>query len=344
MVKITGNLHINTGFIRIKSNINFVGAVQGMVMYDLSNLTEIELNPTPIEGVYLVDYAPDSNAPFLPSEHWIVPSKDCTFDEVRGIKNPDDVVVKLQEQTAQLKAEIAELSKQIIQLSLENAQLTLDNVEYQKQVTKVEETLKSTNQETNIEAETTKINTSLNILSRFKDPTVNEVKRIKNPDPYVVQLEEQIAELKTENSELILQKHNYLNQIEWLNVQLNNTKQQNELATKSLGEMLSKARSENLEITSQKEDYLNQVESLITQLEDTKKQNEVDIQSLKEMLSQAKSENLELTLQNEEYLSQIHLLEQTREQTITPNNKVAALEETETTKINTSLNILSRFK
>lgn len=154
MVKITGNLHINTGFIRIKPNINFIGAVQGMVVYDLSNLTEIELTPTPIEGVYLVDYAPDSNAPFLPSEHWIVPSKDCTFDEVRGIKNPDDLVEKL-------KAEIAELSKQIIQLSLENAQLTLDNVEYQKRITRI-------NQETDIEITETKINSSLNILSRFE--------------------------------------------------------------------------------------------------------------------------------------------------------------------------------
>ena len=47
MVKITGSLHINTGFIRIKPNINFIGSVQGTKIYNLSEPLELELPPTP---------------------------------------------------------------------------------------------------------------------------------------------------------------------------------------------------------------------------------------------------------------------------------------------------------
>ena len=168
MVKVTGSLHINTGFIRIKPNINFIGSTQGITVHEIHESLEIELNPTPIEGVYLVDYSLDSTSPFVPSEYWIVPNKDCTFDEVRGIKNPDDIVLKLQEQITKLKAEISELSVQIVQLSLKNAQLSLDIVQYQKQIKKLEESEKITNQETNTEVvEPTKVNTSFDILSRF---------------------------------------------------------------------------------------------------------------------------------------------------------------------------------
>ncbi|MFM6134783.1 MAG: hypothetical protein ACKPCP_11555 [Sphaerospermopsis kisseleviana] len=154
MVKITGNLHINTGFIRIKSNINFIGSTQGITVHEIQESLEIELNPTPIEGVYLVDYSLDSASPFVPSEHWIIPNKDCTFDEVRGIKNPDDIVLKLQEQ--------------ITRLNLENSQLSFDIAQYQKQIKELEESKKSANQETNTEVvEPANINTSFDILSRF---------------------------------------------------------------------------------------------------------------------------------------------------------------------------------
>ena len=86
MVKLTGTLHIDTGFVRLKPNINFIGAKQGLSVYDLSKLLEIELNPTPAEGLYLVDYTIDINSGFLPTEHWLIPNEDCTFDEIRGIK------------------------------------------------------------------------------------------------------------------------------------------------------------------------------------------------------------------------------------------------------------------
>lgn len=86
MVKITGTLHIDTGFVRLKPNINFIGAKLGLSVYDLSKPLEIELNPTPAEGLYLVDYTIDINSGFLPTEHWFIPNKDCTFDEIRGIK------------------------------------------------------------------------------------------------------------------------------------------------------------------------------------------------------------------------------------------------------------------
>lgn len=153
MVRITGHLHINTGFIRIKPNINFIGALQGTAVYDLSNFTEIELNPTPVEGVYLVDYAIDSNAPFLPSEHWIVPNKDCTFDDVRGIKNPDSIVAKLEEQIEQLKKE--------------NAELVLQNKNYLQRIQLLEQINDTINQVIALEETDAKLNTSLNILSRF---------------------------------------------------------------------------------------------------------------------------------------------------------------------------------
>ncbi|MFM6157910.1 MAG: hypothetical protein ACKPE3_33775, partial [Sphaerospermopsis kisseleviana] len=88
------------------------------------------------------------------SEHWIIPNKDCTFDEVRGIKNPDDIVLKLQEQ--------------ITRLNLENSQLSFDITQYQKQIKELEESKKSANQETNTEVvEPANINTSFDILSRF---------------------------------------------------------------------------------------------------------------------------------------------------------------------------------
>ncbi|MFM6152977.1 MAG: hypothetical protein ACKPE3_08230, partial [Sphaerospermopsis kisseleviana] len=120
-------------------------------VHEIQESLEIELNPTPIEGVYLVDYSLDSASPFVPSEHWIIPNKDCTFDEVRGIKNPDDIVLKLQEQ--------------ITRLNLENSQLSFDIAQYQELIKKLEE---SANQETNTEVvEPANINTSFDILSRF---------------------------------------------------------------------------------------------------------------------------------------------------------------------------------
>ncbi|MFM6153403.1 MAG: hypothetical protein ACKPE3_10450, partial [Sphaerospermopsis kisseleviana] len=141
---------------------------QGITVHEIQESLEIELNPTPIEGVYLVDYSLDSASPFVPSEHWIIPNKDCTFDEVRGIKNPDDIVLKLQEQITKLTAESAELLEQVIQLNLENSQLTLDIAQCQKQIKELEELEKSTKQETNTEVvETANINTSFDILSRF---------------------------------------------------------------------------------------------------------------------------------------------------------------------------------
>ena len=107
MIKITGTLHIDTGFVRLKPNINFIGAKLGLSVYDLSKPLEIELTPTPAEGLYLVDYTLDINAGFLPSEHWIIPNRDCTFDEVRGINQISLAYVKsLEEQITTLKAEI----------------------------------------------------------------------------------------------------------------------------------------------------------------------------------------------------------------------------------------------
>lgn len=106
MVKINGTLYLNTGYVRIKPNINFIGAKLGISVYDLSQPLEMELNPTPVEGLYLVDYCSDINSGFNPIEHWIIPNYNCTFDEVRGITKISLAYVKnLEDQIATLKAE-----------------------------------------------------------------------------------------------------------------------------------------------------------------------------------------------------------------------------------------------
>ena len=130
MVKITGTLHIDTGFVRLKPNINFIGAKLCLSVYDLSKPLEIELNPTPAEGLYLVDYVIDINSGFSPTEHWLIPNEDCTFDEIRGIKQITSDTIKA-------------LEKQIAGLELENILLR------------------------NIQDSTTKVNSSLDILKRF---------------------------------------------------------------------------------------------------------------------------------------------------------------------------------
>lgn len=113
MVKITGTLHIDTGFVRLKPNINFIGAKQGLSVYDLSKPLEIELNPTPAEGLYLVDYTIDINSGFLPTEHWLIPNEDCTFDEVRGVSHISlNYVRKLEEEIKILRAEKVKNTKE----------------------------------------------------------------------------------------------------------------------------------------------------------------------------------------------------------------------------------------
>lgn len=112
MVKITGTLHIDTGFVRLKPNINFIGAKPGISVYALSQPLEIELNPTPAEGLYLVDYCVDINSGFYPMEHWIIPGIDCTFDQVRGVNQVSlKYVQDLEEQIVNLKLEIANLKQ-----------------------------------------------------------------------------------------------------------------------------------------------------------------------------------------------------------------------------------------
>lgn len=149
MVKITGTLHSNTGFIRIKPNINFIGSVQGTKIYNLSEPLELELPPTPAEGVYLIDYTSDTTEPFVPSEHWIIPNEDCTFDDIRGVKKLDDYLTKLETENANLRTE--------------NLKLLDTNQEYQEIIKKLQEQLNLLNKE---ETET-KVSTFLNILNRF---------------------------------------------------------------------------------------------------------------------------------------------------------------------------------
>ena len=158
MVKITGTLHINTGFVRIKPNTNFIGAMMGISAYSLSDKLELELNPTPAEGVYLVDYAIDITSPFIPSEHWIIPSSDCTFDEVRGVRHIADVLEK----------QLAEVKKQNLELLTINQQIFLDNQRYLIEIQSLESQLKTVKEKYGlIEIMEHQNNTSINIVNRF---------------------------------------------------------------------------------------------------------------------------------------------------------------------------------
>lgn len=178
MVKITGTLHTKTGFVRLKPNINFIGATLGISVYDLSKPLKIELNPTPIEGLYLVDYCLNPNAAFLPTEHWIIPSNDCTFDELRGIKHSTSDLTKalenrialLEEENQALRAVNGDLIKQqqdflVYTRGLEQKVTTLEKEILTRKIGENiidQQRLNLANKETDME-----INSSLDILRRF---------------------------------------------------------------------------------------------------------------------------------------------------------------------------------
>lgn len=150
MVKITGTLHIDTGFVRLKPNINFIGARLGLSVYDLSKPLEIELNPTPAEGLYLVDYAIDINSGFLPTEHWFIPNEDCTFDEIRGIKKlTSDLTEALEAKVFILESE---------NISLRNLQdtTTKEQQEYSAYTHTLEKQLEDLKQEQELQSAYTK--------------------------------------------------------------------------------------------------------------------------------------------------------------------------------------------
>jgi vacuolar-type H+-ATPase subunit I/STV1 len=178
MVKITGTLHTKTGFVRLKPNINFIGATLGISVYDLSKPLKIELNPTPMEGLYLVDYCLTPNAAFLPTEHWMIPSNDCTFDELRGIKqSTSDLTKALENRITVLEKEnqgLKEVNEDLIKQQQEFSAYTrgleqkVATLEKEISLKKSRENVinqydqNSSNQEINIE-----VNSSLEILRRF---------------------------------------------------------------------------------------------------------------------------------------------------------------------------------
>lgn len=85
MVKISGSLDIQRGFVRLKPNISFLGVTAGINTYEINEgQITIELPPTPQDRVFLVDYSLSRDGAFLPIESWVVPNYDCSLDEVRG--------------------------------------------------------------------------------------------------------------------------------------------------------------------------------------------------------------------------------------------------------------------
>jgi hypothetical protein len=180
MIKITGTLHTKIGFVRLKPNINFIGATLGISVYDLTKPLKIELNPTPAEGLYLVDYCLNINADFLPTEHWIIPSNDCTFDELRGIKqSTSDLTKVLENRVIILEEENTALKKVNADMIIQSQDFSAYTHGLEKKVATLEEenmALKKFNQDminqghlipSDQETIYNQINSSLDILKRF---------------------------------------------------------------------------------------------------------------------------------------------------------------------------------
>ena len=151
-IKITGTLHVDAGFLRLKPNINFIGAKLGISVYDLSKPKplEIELNPTPAEGLYLVDHVLDPNSEFLPSEHWHIPNDDCTFDELRGIKQITSDTIKA------LETQVAVLGLENTTLKQLNESTTKEQQEYSAYAHNLEKQLEGIKQESQLQSTYTK--------------------------------------------------------------------------------------------------------------------------------------------------------------------------------------------
>jgi hypothetical protein len=127
MVRVTGNLQIKNGYIRIKPNIPFIGSLSGVSVYEIYNgLVSIELTPTPQDRIYLVDFSLSPDAAFLPTENWVIPNYNCDLDEVRGLTTHNRNL-QLQSTNNQLLSENQNLLLQVEKLTLINNELQLSN-------------------------------------------------------------------------------------------------------------------------------------------------------------------------------------------------------------------------
>lgn len=148
MVKISGSLDIQRGFVRLKPNIPFLGVTAGINTYEINEgQITIELPPTPQDRVFLVDYSLSRDGAFLPIESWVVPNYDCDLDEVRGIisfkhnlqlqtqinelqsekEKLQTDLLETQDKYGQSLLQLKQLSEQLSALELEKQQAEIDN-------------------------------------------------------------------------------------------------------------------------------------------------------------------------------------------------------------------------
>ncbi|MFN9053588.1 MAG: hypothetical protein ACK5V6_11450 [Pseudanabaena sp.] len=148
MVKISGSLDIQRGFVRLKPNIPFLGVTAGINTYEINEgQITIELPPTPQDRVFLVDYSLSRDGAFLPIESWVVPNYDCNLDEVRGIisfkhnlqlqtqinelqsekEKLQTDLLETQDKYGQSLLQLKQLSEQLSALELEKQQAEIDN-------------------------------------------------------------------------------------------------------------------------------------------------------------------------------------------------------------------------
>lgn len=126
MIKVSGKLDIERGFVRLKPNIPFIGAFSSLVAYEINNgEITIELSPTPQDRVYLADYSLSRDGAFLATETWIVPAYDCSLDEVRGIISFKQNA-QMQLQIDQLLTEKNDLTTQLNDLKAKHSQALID--------------------------------------------------------------------------------------------------------------------------------------------------------------------------------------------------------------------------
>jgi hypothetical protein len=174
MVRVTGNLQIKNGYVRIKPNIPFIGSLSGVSVYEIYNgFVSIELTPTPQDRIYLVDFSLSPDAAFLPTENWVIPNYNCDLDEVRGLTTHNRNL-QLQSTNNQLFSENQNLLLQVEKLTLTNNELQLSNNQLLLEIGN----LKMENSELQLKIKTlmpeeihtdekTLNSSSINILNRF---------------------------------------------------------------------------------------------------------------------------------------------------------------------------------
>ena len=201
---ITELLNKGECYLRVKPSSPWIGVSTGIQSFKVKNgKIDINLDPSPNDRVWLVDYITGENAlteRFTPRESWCVPVEDCDISEIRNfsptkVKELKELVLSLKQEQELQSAYTKNLEIRLEHLVSENNKLTIDtdyvqNLEiqlfnlqkdYEINLTKLNnikllqeqiETLTTENSrlaQSAVEEEglDTKVNSSFDILKRF---------------------------------------------------------------------------------------------------------------------------------------------------------------------------------